>query len=219
MKGQQLRGAKKQNPLPIGVRGRMSRSLEFELTPPLTSAAGKRGIVQYWAERVVRSASEKHGSAAMGASFMTRSSSQKPSFDLIGENAWWIVLIGHPAAGALLGHLAKWSPGELVGLVAVLFAASLRKSAVSASVIEQVFTAVRRTEPPMRQAICYAIRGLTDGFSIDNENKTLATLRCLCESASPPADEAASPIGDRRVKETIVAVRAEPGAAADRPRD
>ena len=62
---------------------------------------------------------------------MNRSASQKRIVDLIDENVWWVMLIGFPAAGVILGYLARWSPSELIILVAVLLGALFAHEAVT----------------------------------------------------------------------------------------
>lgn len=88
-------------------------------------------------------------------------------------------------------------------------ATCLHQSGVSETVMEQVFAAVRDTEAPMRQALCHALRGLAGEAGDEaTEKEMLAAIRGLCGNSRPPAGEAASP-----------ALRSEPTAATDRPRD
>jgi hypothetical protein len=62
-------------------------------------------------------------------------------------------------------------------------AACLHESAISDSVIAQVFTAIRLAEPPLKRSICHAIRGLAgDSGDEAEEKQILAALRGLCES-------------------------------------
>jgi hypothetical protein len=77
-------------------------------------------------------------------------------------------------------------------------AACLRQSAISETVMAQVFTAVRAAEPPLRLPICHAIRGLA-GESGDeaDEKQILAAVRSFCGSDSPPAETALSPAGEQ----------------------
>jgi hypothetical protein len=238
---------------------------------------------------------------------MNRSPSPKTFFNLLGENVWLVLLFGLPAVGGLFGHLAKWSPGELEVLVAILVAAviaamtlyfwhrvrlaqadaalkqsmlqrgltpdeierllccqsgppeeppteeraieevaaCLRKSNVSVAAMEQVFTAMRIAEPPTRQALLSAIRGLAGEWGNSaNEKAVLAVVRGLCGNGGRPATAVPSPTtGDRRARrpkpppapppavgvpsatgdeegnEDIVAIRAKPGPGTDRPRD
>ncbi len=215
---------------------------------------------------------------------MNRSPPKKTVGDLIGENAWWVILVGLTAAGGLLGHLAEWRPGELIALVAVLLAAALagmalyfwhrvrlaqadaalkqsmlqrgltpddierllacqlgppevgvaeteeraieevaaylKKSNVSVAAMEQVFVALRDAEPPQRQAILAAIRGLAGEWGNGaSEKAVLAVIRGLCGNGRPPAAGVPSPKKDRKAKEDIVAIRAASADDVDRPRD
>jgi hypothetical protein len=211
---------------------------------------------------------------------MNRSASPKASSDLVEEYAFWIILIALPAAGALFSHLAKWSPGEQIALVAVLLGgalaamslyywhrvrlaqaeatlkqtmlqrgldpdeierllsgpsgtpevpvpdtsaieevtACLKGSGVSAATMEQVFMAMRSTEPARWHELLSAIRALAAHNDADDE-EVLAVVHGLCGSGNPSAAQAHSPSADRRAIEEIVAIQAEPSTPAGRSRD
>jgi hypothetical protein len=105
-------------------------------------------------------------------------------------------------------------------------AACLQRCGASEDVMEQVFRAVRTAEPPARLALWHAIQGLAgeSGEEATNE-QILATVRGLCGNQSAPFGGSPLPTGDgggdalapsRRDTQHI---RAEPGAAADQPRE
>jgi hypothetical protein len=223
---------------------------------------------------------------------MKRSTSQRSLSKLFNEWGCLVLGIGSwlliGAAGAVSGNLVQWSPGELIGLVAVLAAAAvaaigffcwhrarlaqaqanlklnmlqrglttdeierllsgqsgdkevpateeqamqqlaecLRDSNVSARVIEQVFAAVRRTDPPVRQSLCAAICGMAISeneiphiHAPQIEKRILAAIRGWCGESSPLDDVQVLPHKDSRTNDDSVAFRAGPGVAADRPRD
>jgi len=68
-------------------------------------------------------------------------------------------------------------------------AACLHQSGVSEPVIEEVFTAVRAAESPIRQSLCHAIQGLSgDSGNEADEKEILAAVRGLCGNGSRPAE-------------------------------
>jgi hypothetical protein len=76
-------------------------------------------------------------------------------------------------------------------------ATCLRRSGIAESVIEQVFSVVRVAEPPIKQALCQAIRGLAgDSGDAATDKDILAVLRGLTGDGKPPREGTPSPAGE-----------------------
>lgn len=95
-------------------------------------------------------------------------------------------------------HLGPPQPPHTEEQAIEELAACLHKSGVSKIIIAQVFTAVRASEPPIRQALCYAIRGLGgDSGDEAGEKEIMAAIRGLSGNGSRPAETAPLPVGGR----------------------
>jgi hypothetical protein len=107
---------------------------------------------------------------------MSKSADEDSFQDWFEENAWWVSVVGLPAAGAVLGHFAKWNPWELIGLVGVLLAGGV----ILAGLLFWRRVRLVQADAALKQAMLQ--RGLTP-----DEIERL--LRANSEPAPPPATD------------------------------